>query len=171
MIDYFFDLQDLFPYIYLFPIFLLIIYTVFLIGKRKIDSKGIAFYGIFMGLSFRNILSLSCLFLYYYVILVSIFLNSFSILTFLLLVVPILLFNLVNFYILKFFIDIINTFILFVLLFSKSAFYNYLSEVGVYWYVILLYVILCIFIFMYATYVFIRRFKLVISSNKYVAIK
>lgn len=171
MIDYFFGLDSLFPYLCFFPLFLIIFLIIFLIGKKKINNKGIGFYGIFMGLSNRNILSLAFLLLYYYFILVSIYVNEFSLLTLILLVVPIVSYNLVNFYMIKFFIDILNTFIIFVLLYSKSIFYNYMVDVNSYWYVIALYILLCLFIVFYVTFVFIRRFKVIISQNKYVSVK
>ena len=168
MIDYFFELKDIIPYLYGFPVYLMFLFVFFFIGKRKIHQRGIAFYGVFMGLSTKNVMSLAFLFLYYYFVMISIFVNTFSFLTLLLLIVPILLFNIINFYFFKFFVDIVNTLILFLLLFSKDIFYNYMIDVGSYWYVVLLYAVLCVFIFLYATYVFIRRFKSIISSNKYV---
>ena len=168
MIDYFFDLRDVFPYLYCFPIGLLIVFLIFFFGKSKIQKHGIAFYGVFMGLTNRNILSLSLLFIYYYFIIVSIFINRFSFLTLILLVVPISLFHFINFYFIRFFIDAINTVLIYTMLYSKSIFYHYMIEVGRFWYVALLYVLLCFFIILYATYIFIRRFKVIIASNKYI---
>ena len=168
MIDYFFDLKDIFPYLYCFPILLFIIFIMFVIGKRKINDKGIAFYGIFMSLTNTNIVSITLLCLYYYFIIVSIFINNFTILIFLILIIPIVLFDIINFYFIKFFIDIINTIVIFVLIYSKVIFYNYMIDVGSFWYVIVLYVMLCLFIYLYATFIFVRRFKSIMSKNKYV---
>ena len=168
MVDYFFDFKSLLPYLYFFPIYILLIIIFFLIGKRSINNKRASFYGFFMGLSNKEVLSLSFLFLYYYLIIVSIFINEFSIFNIILFILPILLFNVINFYIIKFFVDIFNTAVLFLLLYSKSIFYSYIIDVGNYWYVIVLYVLLCLFIFLYATFVFFRRFFSIISSNEYV---
>lgn len=168
MIDYFFSLNDFLIYLYSFPIFLLIIFFFFLFNKKNISNKTSGFYGVFMGLSNKNILSISLLLLYYFLIIVSIVNNKFTLLTLIILIVPIVIFNIINFYIFKFFIDIVNTILLFVLLYSKSIFYNYMIDVNSYWYVIVLYCFLCLFIFFYITFVSIRRFKSIISSNKYI---
>ncbi len=168
MVDHFFDFRLLLPYIYCFPIYIFILLVFFFIGKRRINDKAISFYGFFMGLNNKDIFSISLLFLYYYLVVISIFINSFSLFNVILLFAPILLFNIINFYFIKLFIDIFNTSVIYLLLYSKSIFYNYIVEVGTYWYVLLLYGLLCVFIFLYVTYVFFKRFFAIISSNKYV---
>lgn len=168
MINLNFSLKSLLPYLYGFPVLLIVIVFIFMIGKRKINNKSIAFYGMFMGLEKKDILSISLLFIFYYIIVVSIFLNDISLLVLIIMAVPILLFNLVNFYVFKLVIDCMNTILLFALLYSKAIFYSYMVDVASYWYVITLYVLLCLFILFYTTYVFIRRLKSIIAHNKYV---
>ena len=168
MTDYFFDLNDLFPYAYLFPIFIIIVWLFFVINKRNINNKTSGFYGLFMGLTNKNILSLALLFLYYYLMIVSIFINNFSLLSLIIFLVPIIIFNIMNFYFFKFLVDLVNTPMIFLLLYIKSIFYNYMIDVYNYWYVIVLYVLLCIFIFFYITFIFIKRFKSIVSTNKYI---
>ena len=147
MIDYFFDLNAFLPYLYFFPIFLIISFIIFKIKKRDISDKTIPFYGRYIGLNNTNILSLTLIFVYYYLIIVSIFINSFSLYHLILFIIPIILFNIINFYFIKLFIDIINTIIIYILLYSKSILYNYMIDAGEYWYVILLYSLMCLFIF------------------------
>ena len=121
-----------------------------------------------MGLSKANIISLALLLLYYYLILVSIIVNDFSYLNFLILLVPAICFNIINFNILRFLLDLLNTSVIFILLRSKSIFYYYMIDVGNYLYITLLYGLVCIFIFSYATVIFYRRFKIILNTNKYV---
>ena len=94
--DYFFDVKSLLPYVYCFPIFIVLLLIFFWIGKKTIDDKKVSFYGFFMGLNNKDILSLSFLFLYYYFIVVSIFINEFSYFNILLMIIPMLLFNLIT---------------------------------------------------------------------------
>ena len=169
MIDYFFNFENYILYLIGFPIYLIFLFFFFFIGKRKINNNnGITFYGMFMGLSNRNILALSFLFFYYYLVIVSIFVNSFSYINLIMLFVPIVLFHLINFSIIRLVIDIIQTAFIILLLYSKIIFYNYIIDIGNYWYVIVLYVLLCLFVFIYTTYIFVKRFKMVISHNKYI---
>lgn len=171
MIDYYFDLKDFMFYLYFFPLFMFVVLIVFKIKKRDISDKTIPFYGKYIGLSNKNIISLTLLFLYYYLIIVSIFVNNFSILHLIIFLIPIVLFNIINFYFIRLFIDILNTFILYVLLYSKVIFYNYMIDVGEYWYVILLYGLLCLFIFAYVSFLFFRRFRMIIKQSKYISKK
>ena len=168
MIDYFFEINDFLIYFYLFPVFILILIIYFYLNKKRINNKTISFFGMFMGLSKANIISLALLLLYYYLILVSIIVNDFSYLNFLILLVPAICFNIINFNILRFLLDLLNTSVIFILLRSKSIFYYYMIDVGNYWYITLLYGLVCIFIFSYATVIFYRRFKIILNTNKYV---
>lgn len=165
MIDYFFDFQNYIIYIILFPIYLLLMFIFFAFGKRKINKNKVAFYGMFMGLSTRKTLALSFLCFYYYALLSTLFVNSFSYINVLLLFVPIVLFHLINYSFLVLFIDIIQTGILFLLLYSKTIFYNYITNVGNFWYVLTIYILLSLLIIVYSTYIFVKRLKMVIMMK------
>ena len=166
MIDYFFDFQNYLLYLVLFPVYLLAIFLFFFFGKRKIKDNKVDFHGMFLELSTIKTLALSFLLFYYYIAIVSIFLNHYSYINVLLLAVPILLFHILNLSFIQLIADIVQTAILSVLLYSKSIFFDYIVNVASYWYVIVLFVALCIFIFLFATYIFIKGFKSTIMVRK-----
>lgn len=169
MTDFVIEIRDILPYLYFFPIYLLILFIIFAIRKKNIN-KGIDFYGMFMGLHTSNVISLSSLFLYLYVVLVSVFLTHFSFAAFLLILASIMIANIFNLSIISFVIDIINTLIIGVLLYTKMVLYDYMIEVNAYWYVIVLYVLLSVFLVFYIIFIFFRRFKSIISKNEYIKI-
>ena len=168
MIDYFFNIKDLLPYLYFFPIFLVVIFLYFILKKRSINDETVPFYGLYIGLTTKDIVSLTLLFMYYYLIISSIFVNNFSVINLIFFILVILIFNIINLFYIKIIIDVINTVILFILLYSKSIFYNYMVDVSDYWYVLFLYSLVCLFIFFYVSLIFMRRFRSVISKNKYI---
>ena len=167
MTDYFFELKDIYPYIYGFPILILVLVVLFLLLKRNIDNKSISFYGMFMSMSKKDVFSLSLILLFAYIMVVSVFVNKFSIMD-LSIFVPIILFNTINLFLGKLILDTIHASVLSVLLYLKVIFYNYIIDVGNYWYVVCIYIILCLFILLYTVFFSLRRFKSVIQKNKYV---
>ena len=168
MIDYFFSIENYFLYLVCFPFFFLFLLFLFFIRKRGLKKNKVAFYGMFMGLSTRNILSLSFLLAYYYVVIVSLFIHSFSMVNLFIIILPIILCHLFNFSMFHLIVDFLHTLIIFFLLYSESILYNYIIEVGNYWYVVALHVLLCIFISFYVSLIVVKRFKLIISHNKYI---
>lgn len=167
MID-FVTMKELFPYLYLFPIFLIILYIFFYIKSKKITNSRLSFFGMFMGLNNKDVVSLTLLLTYYYLIVASIFINTFSPIFCIVLIVIILLFEILNFNFIYFIADIVNTGIIMFILYIKTIFYYYMIDIEVFWYVLLLYVLVCTFIYFYATLIFIRRFRTMVGKNKYV---
>lgn len=166
MIDYFFELKDIYPYIYVFPILILILVVIFLLLERNIDNKSISFYGMFMSMSKKNVFSLSLILLFAYIMIISIFVNKFTIMD-LSIFVPIILFDTLNLFLGKLVLDVIHASVLSVLLYLKVIFYNYIIDVGNYWYVVCIYIMLCLFILLYTIFFSLRRFKSIIQKNKY----
>lgn len=163
-----YQITNLLPYIALFPIitiFLVIIFSI--VHKRKIDQH-FSFYGLFLDLNNKDIFSLSLLFIYYIFIVESLFVNNFSLIHFLFLLLPITIFNIINKYIVNLLVNIINSCFIYALLICKSIFFNYLIDVTVVWYVVVILLLLSLFIFFYASYFFIRNYLLLLQNNKYV---
>ena len=171
MIDYYFELKDFSMYLFLFVPYLLLLVLFFHFGKIGFKKNKLSFYGMFMELSIQQIISISFLFLFFYIVIASIFVNSFSVFFFILLLIPIILFNVFHISFFHILFDIVNVFIIYFILISKSIFFHYIQDVASYWYVICLYVILCIFIFLYVSYISLRRLKFIISKNKYLKLK
>ena len=168
MIDYYFELKDFSMYLFLFIPYLLLLVLFFHFGKIGFKKNKLSFYGMFMELSIQQIISISFLFLFFYIVIASIFVNSFSVFSFIVLLIPILLCNIFQVSFFHILFDIVNVFIIYFILISKSIFFHYIQDVANYWYVISLYIILCVFIFLYVSYISLRRLKFIISKNKYV---
>ena len=168
MIDYYFELKDFSMYLFLFVPYLLLLVLFFHFGKIGFKKNKLSFYGMFMELSIQQIISISFLLLFFYFVIASIFVKSFSVFSFIVLLIPILLCNIFQVSFFHILFDIVNVFIIYFILISKSIFFHYIQDVSSYWYVISLYILLCVFIFLYVSYISLRRLKFIISKNKYV---
>lgn len=162
-------LSKLIPYIFIFLIILAIIAIIFsIISYKKINSKNIAIFGLFMDLKTKDIISISLLILYYINVVASLFINEITIITLIILITPIIIFNIINKTVFKLIKSIISTLFIYLLLIFKSIFFNYLIDVSVLWYVVLIFAILCIFIFLYSSYSFVKNIDIIVKDNQYV---
>lgn len=162
-------LSKLIPYIFIFLIILAIIAIIFsIISYKKINSKNIAIFGLFMDLKTKDIISISLLILYYINVVASLFINEITIITLIILITPIIIFNIINKTVFKLIKSIISTQFIYLLLIFKSIFFNYLIDVSVLWYVVLIFAILCIFIFLYSSYSFVKNIDIIVKDNQYV---
>lgn len=164
-----YQLSSLLPYFIIFPVLALILALVFnFLSKRKITNKNATFYGLFMNLRTIDIISISLLIMHYFLIIESFFITENSIYTFLLLMIPIIIFNIINFNLIKVVPSIMNSLLIYVLLFFKTIFYSYMIEIQPTWYVILLFVVVIIFILFYSTFVFLNDLLSVLKHDEYV---
>lgn len=160
------EVVELLPYLIVFIVLILILNIVFFtISKKQITSKNVGIYGLLMNFTDIDILKISLIIVCYLSILESIIIvnNSYYNINFIL--IPILLFEILNKSFYKIPIDILElAFIYFILIF-KNVFYSYLTNVNVLWYVILLYIILCIFIFVFATYILFENINILMNKK------
>lgn len=164
-----YQLSSLLPYFIIFPVLVAILALVFhFLSKRAITNENATFYGLFMNLRTIDIISISLLIMHYFLILETFFITENTIYSFLLLMIPIIIFNIINFNLLKVLPSIINSLLIYVLLFFKTIFYSYMMEIQVTWYVILLFAAVIIFIFFYSTYVFLNDLLSVLKHDEYV---
>ena len=82
--------------------------------------------------------------------------------------IPIVIFNILNFNLLKVFPSLVNSLLVYVLLFFKTIFYSYMVEIQPAWYVILMFGVLIIFILFYSSYVFLNDLLSVLKKDEYV---
>ena len=164
-----YQLSALLPYFVIFPVLVLLLALAFnYLSKRAITNNNASFYGLFMNLTTIDIISISLLIMHYFLILETFFITENTIYSFLLLMIPIIIFNIINFNLLKVLPSIINSLLIYVLLFFKTIFYSYMMEIQVTWYVILLFAAVIIFIFFYSTYVFLNDLLSVLKHDEYV---
>ena len=164
-----YQLSSLLPYFIIFPVLALILALIFnFLSKREITNKNATFYGLFMNLRTIDIISISLLIMHYFLIIESFFITENSIYTFLLLMIPIVIFNILNFNLIKVVPSIMNSLLVYVLLFFKTIFYSYMIEIQPTWYVILLFAVVIVFILIYSTFVFLNDLLSVLKHDEYV---
>ena len=82
--------------------------------------------------------------------------------------IPIVIFNILNFNLIKVVPSIMNSLLVYVLLFFKTIFYSYMIEIQPTWYVILLFAVVIVFILFYSTFVFLNDLLSVLKHDEYV---
>lgn len=164
-----YELSKFIPYFIIFPISVLLLSIILWnLSKKSTIIKNVAYYGIFMNLTTIDILSLALVGTYYIMIVGAIFINDISILNLILFLIPIILCNLLNKKIITIIGSILNTAFLYILLYAKSVFYNYIVDVGSTWYVILILITVSCFILFYSSYILIRNIDSILKNNKYI---
>ena len=175
MSEVIYQLSYLLPYLIIFPVLSIILMLVlWFLSKRKITNKNVSFYGLFMNLKFMDVLALSCLVIYYFIIIESFFVTSYyTIYSVVFFMLPIIAFNVVSFNgnIFKTAFSLGNALLLLTMLFFKNIFYTYIIDYNNSGYMIVLLVMLCVFVFLYATYVFLNSLLNVLRRNKYVKVR
>ena len=170
--EFIYEMIRLFPFAIVFPIFIAIVYLLFRKNiKKGINNSNIKFYGLFIELNNKDIISISLLLLEYFIVIVSLFITEFTIINIIILFLPIIIFDIINGYFMKIFIDIINYSLIFFILYSKNIFFSYLIDVGNYWYVNIIIFLLSIFITIYMSFIFLRNFNSIVKNNKYIRTK
>ena len=171
MSEVIYQLSYLLPYLIIFPLLsILLMVILWVLSKRAITNKNVSFYGLFMNLRFIDIAALSFLIIYYFVILASFFVTTYTSYSVLLFAIPVIAFNIASFdgNIFRTLFSLGNAILIFVMLFFKNIFYSYIVEISGSWYIVALFIMLCIFIFLYATYVFLNSLLNVLKRNKYI---
>ena len=162
------EIAHLFPFIVTFSItvFLIIALTFLILKKFNPKGRKLKIYGIFLGLTTMNTISISLLLVRYIFFIYCLFQNHyvsiFEDVHFYFLLIPGILYN---FYIL---LDSLNSIILYFVLFSKMIFHDYIFQVQSVWYVVLIYILLLIFTFVYGTYFTIKDIDYVVKKNKHI---
>ena len=164
-----YELTKLLPYFIIFPVLAFILYIgAHFMSKRQLTNENASFYGLFMNLRTIDMVSLSLLFIHYFLIIESIFVTENSIYTFLLLFIPMITFNILNFNLIRVIPSLLNSLLIYVLLFFKTIFYSYIIEIQPAWYVIILFIVLCAFVVLYSTYVTLNDLLTVLKHDEFV---
>lgn len=162
-----YQLTKLIPYFIMFPFFSLLTYiTLYCISRRKIDKESISIYGIFINLNNKDLLLLSLALMQFILQIESLFVMDFSYYIIIFIYLPIILFDIVSKSFFRFPIDLFNSTLITVLLFFKDAFYSYIMNVSMLWYIFMLFLVLCIFITVISTYSFVNNFNYILDNKK-----
>ena len=77
--EFIYEMIRLVPFVIIFPIFIIGIFLMFKKNlKKEINKNNIKFYGLFIELTNKDIVSISLLLLEYFIVVSSLFINEFT---------------------------------------------------------------------------------------------
>ena len=164
-----YELSKMLPYFIIFPVLAFILYIgANIMSKKQLTNENASFYGLFMNLRTVDMISISLLIIHFFLIAESLFVTENTIYVLLLLFIPMMTFNILNFNLIRVIPSLINSLLIYVLIFFKTIFYSYIIEIQPAWYVILLFIVLCAFIILYSTYVLLTDLLTVLKHDEFV---
>ena len=146
MEEVFYNLSKLLPYIIVFPFTAILLFALHLAFRRGVNNNNISLYGLFLSLSNKDVVSFSLIYIQFIIIIETMFLDGFSYYSLLLIFTPILFYGIINLDIISMFLNIFATVFMVVLCFFEQVFLSYLVNINYVWYVVVLFVALCMFI-------------------------
>ena len=164
--------------IFKFSVFFVIIIMIGLLITKiiltKKDTKKSSnlkskFFGVFMELDNKSIMSISIV-IVKYIFIIYLIISKDNILELHLYIILLLsiLYIISNFNIRRTTTELVSSFALYMALYSSKILSSYLHEIKFVWYVFVGNILLVIFIFMFATYFFIKDINDVVLKNKYI---
>ena len=167
MDEFIYVFNKLLPYFLIFPAFAIVIYIILsLIYRTKINNKNISLFGLFINLNSMDVLLMALLLIQLYFIICSLFVTSLSLYSFIFILIPIILFGILSKDYLRILINLGYSLFVCTLLIFKDVFYSYVIEVDVLWYVVLIFVVLCLSIVVIALYIFLSNFYRIFKRKK-----
>lgn len=163
----FYNLKPLVPYLLLYLLlFLILSISLIIIGNKKITSKNAGFYGLFLNLNNRKILSISFILTYLFVIIESIIINDLS---YTHLVIFIILSCLCNIIVLNYkflIVSLIYSFFIYYVLYFQKIFIDYTKDIDVLWYIVILIVAMSIFSLITLLIIVIKNLRSICFAEK-----
>ncbi len=166
--------NKLFNYLLVMLILLIILYIFIkyhLLKNENID-KNLKIFGLFSGLSNREILLLAISTIRYIFLLWCLFKIDYTYILedyhFWFLLLSNLLLDIINKKILRIPFTIFNNVIIYIALAMNATLYNYINTISMSFYVILIMILVLIFIFFYSTYFYIKDISIILKQNKYI---
>ena len=149
-----------------FVLTILFILCMYFASHRKISNKNIGIYGIFMSLDNIDALKISLLIVCYLFILELTILTEIKYYLINFILIPIISFEIINKTYYKILVDIFEiAFIYFIFIF-KNIYFAYLNDVNMLWYVVVLYVIICVFIILFGTYFLFENINMLMNKKR-----
>lgn len=159
-------LSKLLPYLTLFPVLaILLLLTLYLLFRKGVNNNNVSLYGLFLSFSKKDILTLALIFVQFVMIIETMFINNFSILCFLFIFTPILLYGTINLDLINMIINILGSSFLLIMCFFERTFLSYIRNVDNMWYVIILLVAVCLFILVLDIYMLMRNINVLTKKR------
>lgn len=166
MTEIIYYLSKSYLYLVLFPIFAILLAGILYIKfKNNIKKNNISLYGMFLSLNRKDILSLALVLLEYIIILETMFITKFSYFSILYIFTPILIYAIINMDIINMIINIIGASFLLVMNFFERVFLSYILYVDKVWYVVVLFITVCILMFVINTYILMRNINEIVKKR------
>ena len=152
MSDIVYALKPIVPFIVFFLVlFFILFFTIFFFEKKGVDDFSAGYFGFFMNISKIRILALSILITYYFFMIESIFLNTFSIINLIIFLVLAIAANILAFNLKYLIMSTIFSIAMYVGLYFQKIFIGYLKDVDRIWYLQICAVLLGLFMVLITT--------------------
>lgn len=167
-------LDKLFPFILslfllLVTIYIFIKYILFKIKKGNINIKT---FGLFSGLSDKDILMFSVITLRYIFFIWCLFKTDYTFILedyhFYFLLIADILFDIINNKIISIPFSVFNNVIIYFALMMNATLFNYINTISLKPYIILIMALVLLFIFSYVSYFYIKDILIILKRNKYI---
>ena len=143
----------------------LMLFLDYFLKKNKANIK---IFGMFMGLTNRNIISLTFITTAYIFFIWQLFAKSIDIVTLGVILICLVLTDIVSKKFISLFFSIINSVIIYLGLYCKCVFYDYINAIHFSIIEVVLLILLIIVLFFYMSYILIRKADYIFIQNKYV---
>ena len=158
MNDIIYSLKPIVPFIiYFLVLFFILFFVIFFFEKRGVDDYSAGYFGFFMNIRKRQVLALSILLTYYFVVIESIFINTFSIFNLVIFLVLEILANVVALNIKYLFFSSIFSIAMYYGLYFQKIFIGYLNDIDRVWYLQICAVLLGLFMVFITTFCVFRN--------------
>ena len=166
MADVVYYLNKLLPYIVLFPILsAILLFALFLLFKKGMNNNNVSLYGLFLDFSKKEVFSLALIFLGFIMVIETLFVTDFTPFCMVFVFTPALIYGIINLDLKSMIINVFGFGFLVVMCFFERVFLSYFLNVDDMWYVFILFLAVCIFIFVIDFYLLIRNLNS-LSKNK-----
>lgn len=160
---------ELFDFILVFVVAIILIELTLnlTLKKREITDVNMQLYGVFVGLSNKEIISLAIATLRFIFILWCILVSKEMISMFLVfLLVLCIIYHIINFSIIEMILDAFNSSLLYVSLLASNLLYNYITELNFNLPLLILSILLKVLVFVYSLYFFFKTVNELINKNR-----
>lgn len=167
MIDYLNRIITYFPFFLSFFV-IVIVLAVILDNILKKTKNNIKIFGLFMGLNNNNILSLTFITTSYIFFIWQLFSKSIDMVTLGVIVTCFVLTDIISKHYIRIIFSIISSILLYLGLYCKCVFYDYITTIHSSVSSIILLILLILFLFFYISYILIKKADYIVVQNKYI---
>lgn len=172
MDEFLYSLKPIIPYLLSFPIIMIaFLLIIFIFYKMDIQESNVGFIGLFLNLNTQKTISFSFLLFYYFFIIESTFINSYSIINLYIFLSFSLLGNIIYFNLKYISLSTIFSVFIYYILYFQKIFVNYTIDVASFWYIKLLIILMGVLTIISSTIFIIKNIGYISFDNNKTKIK